>query len=243
MRGVRPMLAIFFFAAGTWSASAQVQGACFFFQPRFQGPSMCIAPMQRLPTLSGAARNKIMSAQIPNGVRVTICEGDNFSGSCMTLTESVPDFAAIGAANRVASIVSDREAQRGGAPQTAPQQGGNSPRPGSSQGGYQPAPPNGSAPSGPPPRQQGSFQPRPPAQQQNAPQPPAQPQGGNQPSQQQSGYPSRQTGDPSAAHDDNRERRRQLRRECRRGYTGSCTELGRLLSQRRPRTNNEERDE
>jgi hypothetical protein len=221
MRGARLLLASFFVATGTWSASAQAQGACFFFRTNFQGQSMCMAPMQRIPSLSGAARNKLMSARIPNGLRVTICDNDNFNGSCMTLTESVPDFAAIGAAGRVASIVSDNGAPRGGAPQMAPQQGG-----------YQPAPPqNGSVPPRPLPQQQGSDQPQPPPQQQGQPQPQ---EGGNQ---------APRGGNPNASSDGDRERRRQLRRECRRGDTNSCTELGRLVSQPRPRTNGGQRDD
>ena len=138
MRGVRLVLAGFLVAAGTWSASAQSQGACFFFRTNFQGQSMCIAPMQRIPSLSGAARNNLMSVQIPNGLRVTICQNDNFNGSCMALTESTPDFAAIGAAGRVASIVSESGTPRGGAPQMAPQQGGYAPRPPAPQQGANP---------------------------------------------------------------------------------------------------------
>ena len=42
-----------------------------------------------------------MSVQIPQGVRVTVCDGENFGGSCQTLSQSTPDFTAINAAGKV----------------------------------------------------------------------------------------------------------------------------------------------
>src|SRR4051812_501048 len=91
-------------SAGATPAMAQLQGACFFLQPDFKGDPMCIAPTQRLPSLGEAVKNKFMSVQIPPGVRVTICEGDNLGGSCQTLSQSVPNFTAIGAAGKVGSL-------------------------------------------------------------------------------------------------------------------------------------------
>jgi hypothetical protein len=102
-------------SAGATPAMAQLQGPCFFLQPDFKGDPMCIAPTQRLPTLGEAVKNKFMSVQIPQGVRVTICEGDNLGGSCQTLSQSVPNFTAIGAAGKVGSLASESA----GAPRSA----------------------------------------------------------------------------------------------------------------------------
>jgi hypothetical protein len=265
MRGASCLLLGLFVVTG--AAEAQAQGACFFFQPNFQGEPMCIAPMQRIASLPGVARNKILSAQIPNGLRVTVCDGDNLSGTCMSLTQPVPDFTAIGLAGRVASIASDTAGPRAGAPQIAPQppgpppqQGGGlsqpprqqsgfpprSPAPPVQQGVYRPVPQQsgsvppqsqGSAqPQQPLPQQQGSFHPQP---QPGSLQPPAQQgpqqQPGSQP-QQQGGYqPAGGNQPPPGGQSDaNREKQRQLRRECRNGDTNACTELGRMVSQRRP---------
>src|SRR6267154_446177 len=71
-------------------AMAQLQGPCFFIQPDYKGDPMCIAPTQKLPSLGPAAKNKLMSVQIPQGVRVTICDGDNFAGSVASETGAAP---------------------------------------------------------------------------------------------------------------------------------------------------------
>src|ERR1041384_4926169 len=110
MRHARFIFVTLMIAIGATPAAAQSKGPCFFLQPNFQGDPMCIAPTQRLPTLGAAIKNKIMSVQIPAGMRVTLCDADNFGGSCQTLNQPVPDFKTIGAAGKVASIASEAAA-------------------------------------------------------------------------------------------------------------------------------------
>src|SRR5882724_8789814 len=112
-------------------ALAQLKGPCFFVEPDFKGDPMCIAPTQRLPSLGEAVKNKLMSVQIPPGVRVTVCEGTNLGGSCQTLSQSVPNFTTIGAAGKINSVASESAgaprptaqpaAPSAGAPKAAPQ--------------------------------------------------------------------------------------------------------------------------
>src|SRR5262249_44888685 len=90
MRHARLILATLAIAVCAAPATAQTKGPCFFLQPNYQGDPMCVAPTQRLPTLGAVIKNKIMSVQVPSGMRVTICDADNFGGSCQTVRESVP---------------------------------------------------------------------------------------------------------------------------------------------------------
>ena len=137
-------------AAFATPALAQ-QGPCFYVQPNFQGQPMCIGANQRVPAL-GAANDRLMSVQIPRGVRVTMCSDVNFQGQCASFTESIPNFAAMGAAGRVSSVISEPagsgEARPGPAAGAPPQGSGGRLRGlGVTQ---QPGPP-----PGPPPGQRG----------------------------------------------------------------------------------------
>jgi len=136
-------------AAGVATAvTAQPQGPCFYVLPNFQGQSFCIQPNQRVPALA-ALNDRLMSVQIPPGVRVTMCSDANFQGKCAAFTESIPSFASIGAAGQVSSVISE------------PGPGG--PRPGPAAGAPPPGaggPPRGpqqgmTQPPGPPPGQRG----------------------------------------------------------------------------------------
>ena len=105
MRFAASLIGVAALAALATQAAAQ-QGPCFYVQPDYKGPPMCIAVNQRVPTL-GAADNRLMSVQIPRGLRVTMCADANFQGACMTFDQSIPNFAAIGAAGKVSSVASE----------------------------------------------------------------------------------------------------------------------------------------
>jgi hypothetical protein len=144
MRHAGFILAAFTITAYATPAAAQAKGPCFFLQANYQGDPMCIAPTQRLPSLGAAIKNKIMSVQIPPDMRVTLCDRDNFGGSCQTVNQSVPDFNTIGAAGKVSSVASEAAA----AP-PAPRANAEPPAP---QPGARPAPgPQAKAPPPPPP--------------------------------------------------------------------------------------------
>jgi hypothetical protein len=188
-------------------ASAQAQGPCFYMQPNFQGQPMCIAQAQRVPAL-GAANDRIMSVQIPRGVRVTICEHANFQGACVTLDQSVPNIAALAGGRGISSVAS--EPAGAGGPPRGPQQG-------TQQGTQQPRGPQQGMqqPPGPPPgpsRGPGFTGPQ---------QLPGPPQQGQQ-----------------VDYNDARETRRvmhALRRECEGGDTRACVQFGIIIGENRER--------
>src|SRR5262245_30117000 len=132
MRFAMILIAAAVTAAAATEAAAQGQGACFYLAPNFQGQPTCVAPGQRLPSL-GPYNDRVASVQIPRGLRVTVCEDANFQGACTTLDQSIPNFAAIGAANKISSVA----VEAGGAPRP----GGPPPQPRGPQFGAQQPPP------------------------------------------------------------------------------------------------------
>lgn len=195
------------FAGG---AAAQAQGPCFYAAPNFQGQPMCIGANQRVPAL-GAMNDRLMSVQIPRGVRVTMCSDANFGGQCASFTESIPNFAAMGAAGRVSSVIAEPAGPGGPRPGPAagapPQGGSGQPR---GQGfTQQPGPPSGPAPGqrGP---QYGAQQPLPPPGQHGGP------------------PPRGDGGDPRA-------RMFELRERCEGGDTRACVRLGIIIGENRER--------
>ena len=220
MRHARFILASFAIAVCATPAAAQTKGPCFFLQPNYQGDPMCIAPTQRLPTLGAVIRNKIMSVQIPPGMRVTICDGDNFGGSCQTVSQSVADFATIGAAGKVASLASEAAAPVGPRAGNEPsgQQAPMRPGPGAQAKGPPPPPP-------PPPQAAPPPPPAPPPQA-AVPMPPA---------------PSENTKMATRTDRDDeyvRELRRLLtglRKECEDGEKTACVRLGFMIGENRVR--------
>ena len=214
-------------------AAAQSQGPCFFTQPNYQGEPMCIAPAQRLPTL-GPAKNKLMSVQVPPGARVTICDLENYAGSCQTLSQSTPDFTAINAAGKVGSIAGEASAPRAPAPGQAtappPAKQGSAPPPSAA------SPPAAAKQAGGPP----AAAPPPPARQAAAPPPPA----AAPPPARQDSAPPPPTDPATAAQRAEREAeyirelRRQLmslRRECEDGEKTACVRLGFIIGDNRGR--------
>jgi hypothetical protein len=200
-------------------AAAQSQGPCFFTQPNYKGDPMCVAPTHRLPTL-GPAKNKIMSVQVPAGVRVTVCDLENYSGSCQTLSQSTPDFTAINAAGKVGSVASETSAPRPPAPNQAaapPANQGSAPPPPAA------APPPAKQAAAPPPPAAAS--PPPPAKQGSAPPPPP---------------PDPATAAERAEREAEyiRELRRQLlslRKNCEDGEKTACVRLGFIIGENRAR--------
>lgn len=198
------------------SAAAQIKGPCFFLQTNYRGDPMCIAPTQRLPTLGAVIKNKIMSVQIPEGMRVTLCDADNFGGSCQTVRESVADFTTIGANGKVASLASEAAAAPPGPrADTQPPPAPPNLRPGPGQPQPQPQPQ--------PPQQQQAKAPPPPAPQGAPPMP-----------------PSDMTRDTRVERDDEyvRELRRLLtglRQECENGEKTACVRLGFMIGENRVR--------
>jgi hypothetical protein len=196
-------------AALATPAAAQ-QGPCFYVQPNYQGSPICIGPNERVPSLPTTVNDRFMSVQIPRGVRVTMCADANFQGGCLNLDQSVPNFAAIGAAGKVSSVASEAA---GAAPPGRP-------------GGQASAPPPPPA-AAPPPRQYSAPQPPPPPAQAGGPQygaPPAPP-----------AY-----GPPAGLrnYNDWRETRRvmgMLRRQCEDGDTRACVQFGIIIGENRER--------
>jgi hypothetical protein len=144
MRFAASLICVAALAALATPASAQ-QGPCFYVQPDYKGPAMCIAANQRVPAL-GAADNRLMSVQIPRGLRVTMCADANFQGACMTFDQSIPNFATIGAAGKVSSVAAEPAGAlpaRAAAPPPSPA----APPPRGPQVGAMPPPP---PPPGPP---------------------------------------------------------------------------------------------
>jgi type IV secretory pathway VirB10-like protein len=155
-------------------------------------------------------KNKIISVQIPAGMRVTLCDADNFGGSCQTVRESVPDFTTIGANGKVASLASEAAAAPGPRANAEP-----------------PSPPPNLRP-GPGQQQQAKAPPPPP------PPPPA-PQGGPpMPPSDAARAPARVERDDEYV----RELRRLLlglRKECEDGEKTSCVRLGFMIGENRVR--------
>lgn len=140
MRFVIGLIATIAAAGFATGAAAQPQGPCFYVLPNFQGQPFCIQPNQRVPALA-ALNDRLMSVQIPPGVRVTMCQDINFGGRCASYTESIPTFASIGAAGQVSSVISESA--------------GPGPRPGPAAGVPPPRGQGFTQPPGPPPGQRG----------------------------------------------------------------------------------------
>jgi hypothetical protein len=239
-------------AAAQSPAAAQPQGPCFFTQPNYQGEPMCVAPLQRLPTL-GPAKNNLMSVQIPPGMRVTVCDLENYSGSCQTLSQSTPDFTAINAAGKVGSIAAESSAPRAAPNEAAgpppARQFAAPPPPAAAPPAKQFATPP--PPAAAPPAKQFAAPPppaaAPPAKQFAAPPPPA----AAPPAKQFAPPPPPAAGPPPSPSDPEaagaraereaeyiRELRRQLlslRKECEDGEKIACVRLGFLLGENRGR--------
>jgi hypothetical protein len=203
MRFAASLIGVAALAALATPAAAQ-QGPCFYVQPDYKGPPMCIALNQRVPTL-GAADNRLMSVQIPRGARVTMCADPNFQGACMTFDQSIPNFAAIGAAGKVSSVASE--------PAGAPPARAAAPPP----------------PAAPPPRgpQVGAMPPPPP--------PPGPPRGPQyaQPPAQQHALPGGLRDYNDAR--ETRRVMHALRRECEAGDTRACVQFGIIIGENRER--------
>jgi hypothetical protein len=213
MRRASFILAAFTITAYATPAAAQAKGPCFFLQPNYQGDPMCIAPTQRLPSLGAVIKNKIMSVQIPSGMRVTLCDGDNFRGSCQTLSQSVPDFTTIGAGGKVGSLASEAPAAPAGPRANAepsPSQPQPTMRPGPGAQAKAPPPPPSPPPAG--------AAPAPPRPAQNDP------------------AMATVRAEPDAEY--TRELRRlltALRKECEEGEKTACVRLGFVIGENRVR--------
>ena len=93
--------------------------------------------------------DRILSVQVPRGVRVTLCGDANFGGTCVTVDQPVPNTQALGGAAGVSSLSSDPAGGPPGARAGAPQ-GQRGPQFGAPQPG--PPPPQfGGRDGGPPP--------------------------------------------------------------------------------------------
>jgi len=218
MRNASLILGAFAAAICATPAAAQTKGPCFFLQANYQGDPMCIAPTQRLPSLGNVIKNKIMSVQVPAGMRVTLCDADNFGGSCQTVRESVADFTTIGANGKVASLASEAAA--------AP------PGPGAK---TEPPPNVRPGPGQPPPQQQQPQQPQQQAKAPPPPPPPPAPQGGPP-------MPPNDASKTGARVDRDDEYVRELRRlltglrqECENGEKTACVRLGFMIGENRVR--------
>lgn len=83
-------------------AAAQGQGVCFFEHANFQGQRACFAVGQRIPLVQ--ANDTYSSVQVPPGIRVTICEHQNFGGRCIPIDRTIGNFNEIGFNDRVSSV-------------------------------------------------------------------------------------------------------------------------------------------
>ncbi len=140
---MRPALLLAFVPAlGLLSSPAAAQreaAVCFFEHVNFGGQRECFAIGQRVPLVR--MNDNYSSVQIQPGVRVTVCEHQNFGGRCIPLDRSVGSFVEL-KFNDMASSVTVEAAQAGGGP------GGPRNRDGDRDMGPQPRMGGG----GPPPR-------------------------------------------------------------------------------------------
>lgn len=68
---------------------------CFYEDNNYHGAAFCMNPGESRRQLTGPANDRISSIRNPDGLRVTVCEDWNFSGSCRTYTSnarSLPGF-------------------------------------------------------------------------------------------------------------------------------------------------------
>ena len=95
-------LAVILMAALSTAASAQ--GVCFFENADFSGRQFCINPGQSIPRLDPAWNDRISSADIPPGMRATVCEHIDFGGRCIQLDRSIRNFNDIQFNDAVSSL-------------------------------------------------------------------------------------------------------------------------------------------
>ena len=131
-------------------AAAQ-QGPCVFLEPNFQGQPFCFQAGEQVPNVGPQLNDRIRSVQVPPGLRVTLCGDGNFAGTCVTVTQSVPNTQSLGGAAGISSLSSEGGGRAGPPPDGSrrqqfggPQQPPPGPPPRGPQYGAQ-------QPSGPPP--------------------------------------------------------------------------------------------
>src|ERR1700712_5759095 len=89
------------------STPALAQGVCFFENADFAGRQFCINPGQSIPRLDPSWNDRISSADIPPGMRATVCEHADFGGRCIALDRSIRNFNEIGFNDAVSSLSAD----------------------------------------------------------------------------------------------------------------------------------------
>ena len=137
---MRPVLLLAFVSAlaliGS-PASAQRDSVCFFEHINFEGRRECFSVGQRVPLVR--MNDLYSSVQIPPGVRVTICEHQNFGGRCIPLERSVASFVELKFNDIVSSVAieddragpgrGDGRRDRDYGPPPSPRVGGGGPPP------------------------------------------------------------------------------------------------------------------
>ena len=89
------------------STPALAQGVCFFEDANFAGRQFCINPGQSIPRLDPAWNDRISSADIPPGMRATVCEHADFGGRCIQLDRAIRNLSDIGFNDEVSSLSAD----------------------------------------------------------------------------------------------------------------------------------------
>jgi len=79
--------------AATGAIPAGANGmVCFYTLPNFGGQEFCLTNLQGLMPLLGGWDNLIASIRIIGTVSALICDGEQFTGACMLVTESMPSL-------------------------------------------------------------------------------------------------------------------------------------------------------
>ncbi len=102
-----PLRTLFALAAilmAVTSTPASAQGVCFFEDADFSGHQFCLNPGQSIPRLDPAWNDRISSADIPPGMRATVCENADFGGRCIQLDRSIRNFNDIQFNDAVSSL-------------------------------------------------------------------------------------------------------------------------------------------
>jgi hypothetical protein len=87
------------------TSQAYAHAACFYSAPNFQGDSFCMRVAEQEPDLRiSGFDNQIFSIQIPEGVRVVVCQETGFRGFCQSFTQDVCDLQSFYVSESVRSV-------------------------------------------------------------------------------------------------------------------------------------------
>ncbi len=90
-------------------SSMRIKPAVTFYRDyEYGGPSITLAPgryTQSQIEAAGIPNNWVSAIKVPNGIRVIVYDGDNFSGGSCTFTENNANFGSLGCNDIMSSVV------------------------------------------------------------------------------------------------------------------------------------------